>query len=71
MYQRLYKFLEVGELLFEMRFGFPSGHSTDHALVSLTENIKATLDKNKFGCGIFTDLLKAFDSVNQNILLKK
>ena len=71
MYQRLYKFLEVGELLFDMQFGFRSGHSTDHALVSLTENIKASLDKNRFGCGIFIDLQKAFDTVNHDILLKK
>ena len=71
MYQRLYKFLEVGELLFDMQFGFRSGHSTDHALVSLTESIKASLDKNRFGCGIFIDLQKAFDTVNHDILLKK
>ncbi len=71
MYQRLYKFLEVGELLFHMQFGFRNGHSTDHALVSLTENIKASLDNKKFGCGIFIDLQKAFDTVNHDILLKK
>ena len=71
MYQRLYKFLEVGELLFDMQFGFRSGHSTDHALVSLTESIKASLDKNRFGCGIFIDLQKAFDTLNHDILLKK
>ena len=64
MYQRLYKFLEAGELLFAMQFGLHSGHSTNHALVSLTENIKASLDKNRFGHGIFIDNQKAFDTVN-------
>ena len=41
MYQGPYKFLDIYELLFNMEFGFRSGHSTDHALVSLTGSIKS------------------------------
>ena len=58
-------------VLLNLQFGFRSGHSTDHALVSLTENIKSSLDNNRFGCGIFIDLQKAFDTVNHDILLRK
>ena len=54
-----------------MQFRFRAGHSTDHVLISLTETIKSSLDKNRFGCGIFIDLQKAFDTVNHDILLKK
>ena len=54
-----------------MQFGFRSGHSTDHALISLTERIKYTLDSKRIGCGIFIDLQKAFDTVNHQILLQK
>ena len=54
-----------------MQCGFRTGHSTDRALISLTETIKASLDKKRFGCGIFIDLQKAFDTVNHDILLKK
>ena len=71
MQKRLNNFLEICEVLFCMQFGFRSGHSTDHALITLTESIKSTLDNNKFGCGIFIDLQKAFDTVNHEILLSK
>ena len=37
----------------------------------MTEKIKESIDKNKYGCGIFIDLRKAFDTVNHEILLKK
>ena len=71
MHQRLYKFLDKYELLFSMQYGFRSGNSTDHALVSLTERIKSSLDNNRVGCGKFIDRQKAFDTVNHDILLKK
>ena len=71
MYTRLYSFLEKHKLLFNRQFGFRSKYSTNHAIVSLTELIKKHLEDNKFVCGIFIDLQKAFVTVNHEILLSK
>ena len=46
-------------------------NSTINALIEITEKIKESIDKGKFGCGIFIDLRKAFATVNHNILLMK
>ena len=37
----------------------------------MTESIKNSLDNKKFGCGIFLDLQKSFDTVNHQIFLNK
>ena len=39
--------------------------------MQITERIKESADKGKFGCGILIDLRKAFDTVNHDILLLK
>ena len=71
IHQRLYKFSESFEILYPLQFGFREKHSTSHALLSLTESIKQSIDSGKVGCGIFLDLQKAFDPVNHKILLDK
>ena len=71
MYKRLYRFLEIHKVLYSLQFGFQENHSIDHALVSLTETVRNTLDNKRFGCGIFIDLQKVFDTVNHDILLSK
>ena len=71
MHNRLYTFLELHNILFRNQFGFRKNNSTVHTLVQITEMIKASIDSGKYGCGIFIDLRKAFDTVNHEILLTK
>ena len=71
MHKRLYSFLEKYDILHSLQFGFRAKHSTLHALISLTESVKQTIDESMFGCGVFIDLQKAFDTVNHPILLQK
>ena len=58
----------IEKLMHKRLYHFYIFNSTSDALMEISENIKESNDKGKFGCGIFTDLRKAFDTVNQNIL---
>ena len=62
MHKRLYAFLKR-HVLFQNQFGFRKKSSTVYALAQITEVIKETIDNGKFGCGVFIDLRKAFDTV--------
>ena len=71
MYSRLDKFLDLSEIIYKFQFGFRKNYSTNHALLSIVEQIRSGLDKNMFTCGVFIDLEKAFDTVNHQILISK
>ncbi len=71
MHKRLYTFLEDHDILFKNQSGFRKRNSTAHSLIEISEKIKESIDNGKYGCGIFIDLKKAFDTVNHKILLMK
>ena len=71
MFNRLLKFLEMQNCIYELQFGFRKQHSTNHALLSMTQQIKDAIDDGNMAVGIFVDFQKAFDTVNHEILLKK
>ena len=58
-------------LLHENQFGFEINNSTEHAILYFTRDITQNFDNGKFTSGVFIDLLKAFDTVDHQILLKK
>ena len=71
IYTRIYSYLVKNNFIFNKQFGFRSNYSTNHALLSITEQIKGLVDSGNYVCGIFMDLEKAFDTVNHKILCEK
>ena len=71
LHKQLYAFLEKHNVPHQYQFGFRKNNSTIYALTQITEMIKVSIDSGKYGCGIFIDLRKAFDTVNHDILLLK
>ena len=72
MFDRLYSFLESNKCIYDLQFGFRQKHSTNHALLSMTQQIKDTIDSGNRAVGVFVDFQKAFETVViHKILLKK
>ena len=71
MHIQLTSFLNKNKVLSSFQFGFRKKHSTNHALISLTEMIRLALDNDQFVCGVFINLQKAFDTVDHKILLSE
>ena len=71
MFNRIYNFLDKHNTTYKFHFGFRKKHSTIHALIDITENIRIALDNGSYACGICIDLQKAFDTVNHCILTNK
>ena len=69
--KRQYTFLNSNNIIYNLQFGFRQQHSTSHALINITENIRKALDGGNIGCGVFVDLQKAFDTVDEQTLLAK
>jgi hypothetical protein len=71
LYMRLTEYCTSNNILTDQQYGFRKGYSTDvHVFKLINEVMKALNDKSLVG-GIFFDLEKAFDSVNQSLLIKK
>ena len=71
MHERMTKFINENGILPSSQYDFRTGHSTTHAAYHLIINIKEFLDFGSTTLATFADLLKAFDTVNQEALITK
>ncbi len=59
MFNRVNSFLTEENIIYTNQYGFRPKHSTNHALISITEQIKETLDNGGYACGVFVDFQKS------------
>jgi Reverse transcriptase (RNA-dependent DNA polymerase)/Endonuclease-reverse transcriptase len=71
IYDDLIQYINDKNILYLKQFGFRPKHSTEHALISLTEGIFKGMEGDKVTFVIALDLRKAFDTVLHDLLLLK
>ena len=64
-------YIDKNDILNEKQFGFKSNHSTYMAVIELVYKVTSAVERNESTLGIFLDLSKAFDTIDQDILLYK
>ena len=69
VYNQLYRYLTVNNLISGQQSGFHSLHSTVTALLHASDNWAFTIHKGNINTVVFLDLKKAFDTVDHDILL--
>ena len=57
--------------LYKHMYGYRKGYNTQQALISLLEKWKSMLDKQGYAGVLMMDLSKAFDTINQELLIAK
>ena len=71
IYDHLYNYINVNDLLTSCQSGFRSLHSTLTALLETSNNWCVNVDKGLLNGVIFIDLKKAFDTIDHEITLQK
>ena len=71
VHQQLYHYLSHNHLLASSQHGFRPRHSTETALLSVTDKILAASDKGEISLLCLLDLSKCFDVIDHDLLLEK
>ena len=61
------RFLDHFEMINQLQFGFRKCHSTDNAVLLLTQYVHDILDRGEIPASIFLDIEKVFDSISCDI----
>ena len=69
--KRLISFSEKHKIVFDYQYGCRKRYLTTLALIEFTDNTIKYLDEGHYCISVFTDLTKAFSSVDHTMLLEK
>ena len=58
------------KIIYSKQFGFQPGHSAEDAILQLANQIYESFENNLYTLGVFIDLSKTFDIVNNSMILK-
>ena len=71
VHQQLYVYLSHNHLLASSQHGFRPRHSTETALLSVTDHILAATDRGEISMLCLLDLSKCFDVIDHDLLMQK
>ena len=73
VYNQLYEYFVLNNLLYPSQYGFRTKHSTEDAAIELIDNILEYIERDPYEqvMAIFLDLSKAFNTIDHNILFEK
>ena len=71
MHDHFFSYLFNKKILYSKQFGFQKGHSTEHAIAELVDQIHKLFESDNYTLAVFIDLCKAFDTIGHAILWKK
>ena len=71
VHKRIYAYLTDYNILDKRQGGFRPGHSTAMTCAYFTEDLYTAINNKEITIAVFIDAMKAFDTVNHKILLKK
>ena len=71
VHTQLYKYLTACHYLSPYQCGFRKNHSTETAAIAFTDSVRRNMDQGLLTGSIFIDLRKAFDTIDQSVLLNK
>lgn len=71
IYERMWNFSVINDLIHPSQFGFMRGSSTASATLTLVHRCIDSIEAKRFTAVVFVDVQKAFDCVDHELLLKK
>ena len=71
VYNRVYKFLNDNDQLYENQYRFRNQHSCDNAVCDVVSHLVKNLEASETSVALFLDLSKAFDTLDHDLLLHK